>query len=87
MTIDKDNAVRLERLRKQRHASLKEIVNAAIRNGLDRIETPPKKRAPLRTRVFDGGGFVDPSRSVKEMLRDMNDEYDRKKLGLPRASD
>jgi len=54
LTIDDDNAVRLERLRKERDIGLKDIVNAAIRSGLDRLEEPPKKCEPVRTLVFRG---------------------------------
>lgn len=80
LTIDDDNAVRLERLRKQRDANLKEVVNDALRRGLDQLEAPPKKREPFRTRAVDLGPLLYPS--VKEALQAMDDEYDRKKLGL-----
>ena len=44
ITIDEDNARRLERLRGD--GSFKEIVNRALRAGLDQIEQPT--RAPAR---------------------------------------
>jgi hypothetical protein len=82
LTIDEDNAVRLERLRKRRNARFKEIVNDMIRNGLDQAEAAaPKKRKPFRTRAVDLGPLQYPS--VKDALRAMDDKYDRKKLGLP----
>ena len=82
ITIDEDNAVRLERLRRRRNAPFKEIVNEAIRNGLDELEiVTPKKRKPFRTRSVDLGPLQYPS--VKDALRAMDDEYDRKKLGMP----
>ena len=80
LTIDDDNIVRLERLRKRREASFKEIVNAALRSGLDALEAPPTKREPFKTRAVDLGPLLYPS--VKDALRAMDDEYDRKKLGL-----
>jgi hypothetical protein len=81
LSIDDDNAARLERLRKKREASLKEIVNEAIRTGLDRLEEPqPKKRKASPTKVVDLGAplFTD----VKELIGALDEDYDRKKLGL-----
>lgn len=79
LTIDDDNAVRLERLRKERGVSIKEAVNDAIRTGLDQLEAPPKKREPFQTRVVDLGPplFTD----LKELIAELDEEYDRKKLG------
>ena len=78
LTIDEDNAVRLERLRKRRNARFEEIVNEAIRNGLDRLEAvAPKRRKPFRTRAVDLGPLQHPS--IEDALRAMEDEYDRKK--------
>ena len=54
LTIDDDNAVRLERLRKDRDIGLKDMVNEVIRRGLDAAEAPQKKREPVRTLVFKG---------------------------------
>jgi len=80
LTIDEDNAVRLERLRRRRVASFKEVVNEAIRSGLDRLEEPArKKRRQSPTNVVDLGQplFTD----VKDLIAELDDEYDRKKLG------
>lgn len=81
LTIDEDNAIRLERLRKKRNARFKEIVNEAIRSGLDRLEAPPeKKRRHSPTSVVDLGPplFTD----LKDLIAELDEEYDRKKLGL-----
>lgn len=82
LTIDEDVAVRLERLRKKREASLKEVVNEVMRRGLDRVEeaAAPKKRKPFRTKAVDLGPLLYPS--VKDALHALDEEYDRKKLGL-----
>ncbi len=80
LTLDDDNAVRLERLRKERDASLKEVVNEAIRRGLDEMAEPAKQRKPFSTRATDMGQLLFPS--VKEALRVLDEAYDRKKLGL-----
>ena len=55
LTIDDDVAVRLERLRRERDANLKDVVNDALRRGLDSIETPAKPREPFRMKTFDMG--------------------------------
>lgn len=78
--MDKDNVVRLERLRKKRNMRLKEIVNEAIRSGLDRLEEPARKRRRHSpTNVVDLGPplFTD----LKDLIAELDDEYDRKKLG------
>jgi hypothetical protein len=82
LTIDDDNAVRLERLRKQREVGFKEIVNDAIRSGLDRMEARPKKREPFRTRSVDLGTplFNGPG-ELKELIARLDEEEDLRKLG------
>ena len=66
LTLDKDVAVALERLRKARKASLKAVVNEALRQGLARMAAP---RRPFRTRALSLGrclvGNVD---NVAEVL-------------------
>lgn len=50
LTLDKDVAAALERLRKARKASLKAVVNEALRHGLARMAAPPDApRRPFRT--------------------------------------
>jgi len=87
VTFEEDVAVRLKRFLRKHDKGFKEAVNEIMRSGLDKLEAPPKKREPFRTRVFDPGGLVDPTKSLKDILREMDEEYDRKKLGLDRASD
>ena len=55
LTLDDDVAVQLERLRRARDASLKDLVNEALRLGLREITATPKKRKQFRTRTFDMG--------------------------------
>jgi hypothetical protein len=50
LTIDDDVAVVLERLRKSREASLKELINEALRRGLKEMTGRAKPRKPIRTR-------------------------------------
>ena len=55
LTLDDDVAVVLERLRRSRHASLKDLVNEALRRGLKDLGDRPKPREPVRTQVVDLG--------------------------------
>ncbi len=55
LTLDDDVAVQLERLRRAREVSLKDLVNDALRRGLREMSAKPKKREPFRTRTFNMG--------------------------------
>ena len=83
LTIDDDNAVRLERLRKKRATGFKEIVNEAIRSGLDRMDAPQEKREPFRIRTVNLGEplFKSPG-ELKELIAQLDEEEDLRKLGL-----
>ena len=68
LTIDDDVAVQLERLQRERDTSLKQLVNDALRQGLNQLEAKPKPRKPFRTRTFDGGKLLIPIDNVAEAL-------------------
>jgi hypothetical protein len=70
LTLDKDVAAALERLRKSRRASLKQIVNEVMREGLGRVTAPPSgPRRPFRTRALSLGRCrVDNVDDVTEVL-------------------
>lgn len=55
MTLDDDVAALLQKLQKERDASLKEIVNKALRQGLIALTQPVEPRARFRTETFDLG--------------------------------
>ncbi len=55
LTIDDDLAATLEQLRRSRDASLKDLVNEALRRGLREMEAQPKPRKPFRTMSVDCG--------------------------------
>lgn len=55
MTLEKDVAVRLERLARQRRQPMKAVVNEVLRAGLAEVERPAAPRAPFRTAGFDLG--------------------------------
>jgi len=68
LTIDDDIAAELDRLRRVRDASLRDVVNDALRRGLREMTTRPKKRAPFRTRSFNMGEPRIPIDNVAEAL-------------------
>ena len=55
LTLDKDVAAVLQRLRKARDQSMKDLVNEALREGLKQMVAPRRKRGPLRTGSVDLG--------------------------------
>ena len=55
LTLNEDVAARIERLRRERDATLKDIVNEALRRGLQEMASPPKKRTPFRTQTHAMG--------------------------------
>lgn len=55
LSLDEDVAANIERLRRERDAKLKDIVNGALRRGLQEMAGPPKKRTPYRTRTHAMG--------------------------------
>jgi hypothetical protein len=78
LTIDDDVAAELERLRRAGEASLKDLVNDALRLGLREMTSPPKKRKPFRTRSFDVGGvLVKNIDNIGELLAEIEGEWHR----------
>ena len=55
LTIDDDVAALLQRLRIERNAGLKDLINEALRRGLHDMASPAKRRAVFRTRSVDLG--------------------------------
>jgi hypothetical protein len=78
LTIDDDVAAELEQLRRSRDASLKELINEALRRGLRDIAVPSKQRKPFRTRTFNGGRLLVASiDNVAELLAEVEGEWFR----------
>ena len=50
LSLEDDVAALLERIRKARGSSLKEIVNEALRQGLREMNTPSRRKKPYQTR-------------------------------------
>lgn len=79
LTLDDDVAAALERLRRKRDASLKELVNEALRRGIrDLTAPPPRPRKPYRTRTVDLGKPRVPLDNVKDILEMLDEEDFRK---------
>jgi hypothetical protein len=69
LTLDKDVAVLLERLRKTRGGSLKELVNEGLRQGLKKMDAPQRKRSLFRSKAVDlGSCLVGNVDNVSEVL-------------------
>jgi hypothetical protein len=74
LSIDDDIAVHLERLRRARNASLKDLVNEALRRGLRDMSAPNRKRKPFRTRTHDMGKPLVNLDNVAETLAYLDGE-------------
>ncbi len=69
LTIDADVAAELVRLRRARNTKFKDLVNEALRRGLQDITAPPKKQKPFRTRSMDlGRCLIDNLDNIAEVL-------------------
>lgn len=51
LTIEDDVAAELERLRRSRDSSFKDVVNDALRRGLRELTAPPRRRERFQTQV------------------------------------
>lgn len=58
LTLDDDVAKRIERLRKQRGLTLRDVVNQALREGLARLEAPEQPRKAHTTKAVSLGGCL-----------------------------
>jgi len=61
LTIDDDVAVQIEQLRRNRRVSLKDVVNDALRRGLQEMSGGQKPRASFKTATFDMGAARMPA--------------------------
>lgn len=76
LTIDDDVAAVLERLRKTRDASLKDVINEALRRGLKEMSARPKPREPIRTRSVDlGRPLIDVSNAAEALAIAEGEDY------------
>ena len=69
ITLDDDVAAAIERLRKTKNQSLKDVVNDALRAGLKHAASPPGKRPVVSTRSVDlGRCLLDGVDDIAEVL-------------------
>jgi len=69
LTIDDDVAAQLERLRRSRDVSLRDLINDVLRRGLREMAARPKKREPFRTQAIEGVvPLVDNVDNIAEVL-------------------
>lgn len=81
LTLDDNVTVQLERLRKERDASLKEVVNDLLRQKLHELRALPKPRKPFVTRAVNLGVPLIPLDNIGEVLEFLDEEdYVKKKL-------
>ena len=55
LTLDDDVAKLLERVRRQRGGTLKDVINEALREGLSRLEEPRRARKRHKTKAVSLG--------------------------------
>ena len=84
LTIDDDNAIRLERLRKARDLSFKQVVNDVLRRGLNEAEKPFRRdEKPFELKVFrNTQPTFKTTAELKDLMEEVQLEEDLHKLGL-----
>jgi Arc/MetJ family transcription regulator len=68
LTLDDDVAAQVERVRRERDASLEDVVNEALRRGLREMQPPKAKRERFRTKGFEGATLLIPVDNVFEAI-------------------
>jgi hypothetical protein len=69
LTLDDDVAIRLDRERRKRRVSFKDIVNEVLRAGLDTFGAPKRRRDQFRTKGFNlGSSLVGSLDNIEEVL-------------------
>lgn len=71
LTLDDDVAARLEQLRRRRRVRLRDLVNEALREGLDRLDAPPGPAERFEQPVHDLGACRVPSLDDVATLLDL----------------
>ncbi len=68
LTLDDDVAASLERLRKARDESLRDLINEALVRGIKEMSARAKPRELFRTRAVDVGEVLIPLDDISEVL-------------------
>jgi hypothetical protein len=74
LTIEDDVAVKLEVLRRSRDASLKAVINEALRLGIREMSSPPRVRRPVTAAAFHMGSPLISIDNVAEALASVEGE-------------
>ncbi len=67
MTIEDDIAVEIERIRRERDRTLKDVINDALRRGLREMRARPERK-PFRTAGHNMGKFLVNADNVAEAI-------------------
>lgn len=78
LTLEDDVAALLKRVQEESKESLKEVVNRALREGLQRLDQPVAAREPYRTKVHDAGECYFPNLdNIHEVLDEVEGPWRR----------
>ena len=78
VTLDEDVAVLLKRVAKRREAPLTQVLNEALRRGLEALVRPPANTEPYRVRPWHlGASLVGSLDNVEEVLSRVEGEGHR----------
>lgn len=78
LTLEKDVAALLTRVARRRNAKLKDVVNAALRLGLEALARPVDQPPPYRVKPWNlGGSLVGSLDNVEEVLSRVEGETHR----------
>jgi len=68
LQLDPDISTRLDRLRNRRRGALKDLVNEALRLGLDRLENPGGTSPPYEIPIAPGEPLLTDLDDIAEVL-------------------
>ena len=78
LTLDDDLAQRLQDISRERDTAFKQVVNEAIRRGIDQMDRPQKAREAYRTVPIDLGKCFLPNLDNIEEALDYAEGYFRR---------
>ena len=76
LSLDDDVAAMIEKLREERKAGLKEIVNQALREGLPKLSEPKPARVPYKTNpIHTGKCYFSNLDNIHETLEEIEGHW------------
>ena len=84
VSLRDDLALELERIRKERELTFKDILNEAVEQGVIHMQgNANKDRKPFKIRTFDlGKPLFRNAEELKALIADLDEEEDLRKIGL-----